>query len=84
MRNRRSRRRNNNSDLLNTLHLISKFLMVLIVIVFILFINSIVLRNEKMAKNDINLSESETSSNLPEEDQNIVSDQIHQSKNLLP
>lgn len=81
MRNRRSRRRNNNSDLLNTLHLISKFLMVLIVIVFILFINSIVLRNEKMAKNDINLSESETSSNLPEEDQNIVSDQINNTEN---
>lgn len=82
MRNRRSRRRNNNSDLLNTLHLISKFLMVLIVIVFILFINSIVLRNEKMAKNDINLSESETSSNLPEEDQNIVSDQINNTENI--
>lgn len=81
MRNRRSRRRNNNSDLLNILHLISKFLMVLIVIVFILFINSIVLRNEKMAKNDINLSESETSSNLPEEDQNIVSDQINNTEN---
>jgi poly-gamma-glutamate capsule biosynthesis protein CapA/YwtB (metallophosphatase superfamily) len=81
MRNRRSRRRNNNSDLLNALHLISKFLMVLIVIVFILFINSIVLRNEKMAKNDINLSESETSSNLPEEDQNIVSDQINNTEN---
>ena len=81
MRNRRSRRRNNNSDLLNTLHLISKFLMVLIVIVFILFINSIVLRNEKIAKNDINLSESETSSNLPEEDQNIVSDQINNTEN---
>lgn len=81
MRNRRSRRRNNNSDLLNTLHLISKFLMILIVIVFILFINSIVLRNEKMAKNDINLSESETSSNLPEEDQNIVSDQINNTEN---
>lgn len=81
MRNRRSRRRNNNSDLLNTLHLISKFLMVLIVIVFILFINAIVLRNEKMAKNDINLSESETSSNLPEEDQNIVSDQINNTEN---
>ena len=82
MRNRRSRRRNNNSDLLNTLHLISKFLMVLIVIVFILFINSIVLRNEKMAKNDINLSESETSSNLPEKDQNIVSDQINNTENI--
>lgn len=81
MRNRRSRRRNNNSDLLNTLHLISKFLIVLIVIVFILFINSIVLRNEKMAKNDINLSESETSSNLPEDDQNIVSDQINNTEN---
>lgn len=81
MRNRRSRRRNNNSDLLNTLHLISKFLIVLIVIVFILFINSIVLRNENMAKNDINLSESETSSNLPEEDQNIVSDQINNTEN---
>ena len=82
MRNRRSRRRNNNSDLLNTLHLISKFLMVLIVIVFILFINSIVLRNEKIAKNDINLSESETSSNLPEKDQNIVSDQINNTENI--
>lgn len=81
MRNRRSRRRNNNSVLLNNLHLISKFLMVLIVIVFILFINSIVLRNKKMAKNNINLSESETSSNLPEEEQNIVSDQINNTEN---
>lgn len=81
MRNRRSRRRNNNSVLLNNLHLISKFLMVLIVIVFILFINSIVLRNKKVAKNNINLSESETSSNLPEEEQNIVSDQINNNEN---
>ena len=81
MRNRRSRRRNNNSDLLNTLHLISKFLMVLIVIVFILFINSIVLRNKKMSRNNTKLSESEISSDLPEENQNIVPDPINNNEN---